>query len=306
MEHFGGHTPTPGAARRRPRGDARRRGPLARQGRLPARPGRARGGRGAASWTQLAELPDEEVTEQLIAVKGLGPVDRAHVPDLPPRPAGRAAGGRPRDPQGGPGPLRARTSYRRRPSSSASPSRGGRTARWRASTSGARWTTRPFSALRRTRRTWARRVKISLGDPAVPTVLETEPAARGRPRGRPASGPSAAATPVSNVVAHDRVRVEVALRGPGGDHLAAALARAAEIGQLARGQGRAGLLLELAASARLRVLVVAVLALGDRPRTRRPCSSRTGRPDGRAGPRGRRTAQAVEQTASADASRHSA
>src|SRR5687768_2311765 len=67
-------------------------------------------------------------------------------------------------------------------------------------------------------------------------------------------------------VAADRVRVEVALRGPRGDHLAALLLHLAQLDQLAGGQRRAGLLLELPQGAGARILAVGVLALRDRPR----------------------------------------
>src|ERR671915_215143 len=66
-------------------------------------------------------------------------------------------------------------------------------------------------------------------------------------------------------VASDRVRVEVALRGPRGDHLAALLLHLAQLEQLAGRQRRAGLLLELPQRAGARVLAVGVLALRDRP-----------------------------------------
>src|SRR4051794_13202384 len=69
-------------------------------------------------------------------------------------------------------------------------------------------------------------------------------------------------------VAGDRLGVEIALGGPGRDDLAALLADGAELGQRARRKRAARLLLELAPGAELRVLVLPVLALGDRPRPR--------------------------------------
>src|SRR4029453_5349549 len=59
--------------------------------------------------------------------------------------------------------------------------------------------------------------------------------------------------------------VEVAGGGPGGDHLAALLTDLAEGDQVAGGRRLACLFLELAQGDGLRVLVVAVLALGDGP-----------------------------------------
>src|SRR6185312_15634306 len=66
-------------------------------------------------------------------------------------------------------------------------------------------------------------------------------------------------------VARDGDRVEVALDGPGGHLLAALLLHAAQIGQLTRRKLGPGLLRELTAGARLGVLAVLVLALGDGP-----------------------------------------
>ena len=72
VEYFGGHTPTPRQLLDADPEEMRARRAVARQGTLPARPRGARRGRGAAL-DELAELPDEEVAEQLTAVKGLGP-----------------------------------------------------------------------------------------------------------------------------------------------------------------------------------------------------------------------------------------
>ena len=190
-------------------------------------------------------------------------MDGPHVPDLPPRPPGRAAGGRPRDPQGGPGPLRARRAPHARPSSSGSPSRGARTARWRASTSGARWTTQPAGSSRSPRRSmnatcaglsFSRRLLEPEPPGAVHLRERLHPARARRPlhlerrcsrsrrrRGRPRRPSAVTTLPL----------------------LCRAVPRSA---QRPRRQRRARLLLELAARARLRVLVVAVLPLRDRPR----------------------------------------
>src|ERR687896_1346764 len=69
-------------------------------------------------------------------------------------------------------------------------------------------------------------------------------------------------------VAAGGVGVDVALDREGRDLLAALELDGPELGQLALGQRRAELLLELARGARARVLVVAVLALRERPRAR--------------------------------------
>ena len=57
---------------------------------------------------RLAELPDDEVIRELTAVKGIGEWTRAHVPDVHPAPARRAAGRRPRRAQRGDEGVRAR------------------------------------------------------------------------------------------------------------------------------------------------------------------------------------------------------
>ena len=233
---------------------------------------------------QLAELSDEEVAEQLIAIKGLGPWTVAHVPDLPPRPAGRAAGGRPRDPQGGP---ESSTGSRALPTPAeleriAEPWRPHRSLAslylWRSLDNAARLTIglRSFGGLQAPR-AGDRRKAAWAGLSLSASRVETEPA--GAVHLRKGLRPARARRPFQlERVAPDRVRVEVALRGPGGDHLAALLPRGAQIGQLARGQRRARLLLELAPRAGLRVLVLAVLALRDRPRARVLAAPRTGPP----------------------------
>ena len=141
LELFGGHAPTPkqllkadpdkirAAGLSRPKiaylrdlaqhveeGDARAG--------APARPARRGGGRPAHRH------------------QGPRPVDRGHVPDVPPRPAGRAPGGRPGHPARGQGGVPAAQVPRRRSAWRSSPGPGAPTARWPASTSGARWTTR--------------------------------------------------------------------------------------------------------------------------------------------------------------------
>src|SRR5215217_5753370 len=68
-------------------------------------------------------------------------------------------------------------------------------------------------------------------------------------------------------VAGDRVGVDVARGGVGGDDLAALLAHLAELDELGAGRQRAAeLLFELAQRARARIVAVLVLALRDRPR----------------------------------------
>ena len=147
------HPHAAGAARHRSRRAARRRA-LGRQGGLSARSGRARRGRrtGPRAPSRAARRGGDRAAG---AGQGARPVDRRHVPALPPGPARRAAGGRPRHQAGACRPSTAWRSCRTRPSSSGSPSPGGRTARWRASTSGARWTTGRRAGARRRRRSWA-------------------------------------------------------------------------------------------------------------------------------------------------------
>ena len=98
------------ATRRRPKqllaadpDEIRAAGPVARQDHLPARPRRARRGAASSSSSACDDLPDEEVIEQLTAVKGIGEWTRRHVPDVPPRPPRRAARRRPGHPPRGPG-----------------------------------------------------------------------------------------------------------------------------------------------------------------------------------------------------------
>ena len=82
--------------RGRSRGAARRRRAVALEGRVPARPRRARSTPATLALEELDELPDEEVAERLMQVTRHRAVDGRHVPDLPPRPARRAAGRGPR------------------------------------------------------------------------------------------------------------------------------------------------------------------------------------------------------------------
>ena len=56
---------------------------------------------------RLDELADEEAIEEIVAVRGLGQLDRGDVPALPPRTARRPLRRRPRHPQGGPDRVRA-------------------------------------------------------------------------------------------------------------------------------------------------------------------------------------------------------
>src|SRR5439155_7914563 len=102
------------------------------------------------------------------------------------------------------------------------------------------------------------------GEEPLARLVEPEP---GRPVDlRELLRPARARRPfeLERVAAH-RLRVEVALRRPGPDELATALAHLPQLDQRSLGQLGAGLLGELAPGANQRRLVVAVLALGDRP-----------------------------------------
>ena len=83
----GPHADARGGARRRSRRAARGGRPLAREGRLPAVAGRARARRLAASSNKLGRLPDERGDRRAGRGQGHRPVERAHLPDVPPRSA---------------------------------------------------------------------------------------------------------------------------------------------------------------------------------------------------------------------------
>ena len=92
----------------------------------------------SSSWTASASSPTRRSIEEIVAVRGLGPLDRRDVPALPPRTARRALRRRPRHPQGGAGRVRAGRRCRRRSGCWRSASPGGPTAASPRSTSGSR------------------------------------------------------------------------------------------------------------------------------------------------------------------------
>ena len=100
---------------------------------------------GELELSRLDELGDDEVISELVAVKGLGHVDRAHVHDVPARASRRAGRRGPRHPSCDRARLRARRAARGAARSSRSHSRGAPIERWRAATCGARCTTSPPS-----------------------------------------------------------------------------------------------------------------------------------------------------------------
>ena len=72
-DRFGGRTPTPGAdPRRRSRGAARRGRALALEGRRSCATSPRRSTRATLVLEELDELPDEEVAERLMQVRGIG------------------------------------------------------------------------------------------------------------------------------------------------------------------------------------------------------------------------------------------
>ena len=148
-EQFGGHTPTPRQLLDADPEEIRGAG-LSRAKVAYLRDLAEHVEDGELDLEHLAELPDEEVAAQLLAVKGLGRwtvdmflifhlgrPDVLPVGDLGIRKAAQIAYGLDDLPK--------------RTSSSGSRSRGGPTARWRVSTSGARWTTRLEAGMPRKR-----------------------------------------------------------------------------------------------------------------------------------------------------------
>ena len=102
--------------------------------------------RGAAP-RLVRRVSDDEVIEAVVAMSGIGQLERRDVPDVRPRPSRRLQRRRPRPPARDPDRLRARRDAARRRRRWRSPSAGARTARSPPSTSGRRCTPTPADRL---------------------------------------------------------------------------------------------------------------------------------------------------------------